>query len=416
MNQKVVKRVVPEVPMIPVEHLLTVQEASQWQGLRYDAGLPTTSADKAAARAYQNDFIVEAFDRHTPAGPLFHSMYNLDVGNRNTLVEDHVRDLKRTIYSLEAQTDCLVLAYVVSPHAVPAALERINENDPTVVRVKDWSHLTFKYAHIPATHRTTAISAVGGETLQTWRVAHNYLKNFILERFAKPHIELWGRRRKAAGHPGTLTGSLQPFADSLYYDGRGEDGVEEEDEDENEDDDAYEEQDIDGRVYYAREVTAAHMRHGRGPRLPLLIARTAETEHQELILASTLSTADLASALQMMLDDNIDPLNALELLMVRVKDERDGFPIDLLVPKRAHVKRDGTKRRMSKEKKDRYEEFIRNAHRKILELVDEGAKTFNKEPGEVRNRIFTKTRISATGDPLWQAYVHVRAKEINEGE
>ncbi|EJD34332.1 hypothetical protein AURDEDRAFT_176619 [Auricularia subglabra TFB-10046 SS5] len=85
-------------------------------------------------------------------------------------------------------------------------------------------------------------------------------------------------------------------------------------------------------------------------------------------------------------------------------------------PKRARVKRDGTKRRMSKEKKDRYEEFIRNAHGKILELVDEGAKTFNKEPGEVRNRIFTKTRISATGDLLWQAYVHVRAKEINAGK
>lgn len=84
--------------------------------------------------------------------------------------------------------------------------------------------------------------------------------------------------------------------------------------------------------------------------------------------------------------------------------------------KRPKVKRDNAKRRMSKEKNSQYNDFIREAHQKILLLVRDGARRFNKPEGEVRNHVFTKTRLSHPKELLWQAYVHVRAKELNKGK
>lgn len=47
-------------------------------------------------------------------------------------------------------------------------------------------------------------------------------------------------------------------------------------------------------------------------------------------------------------------------------------------PKRPYVKRDSSKKRLSKEKSKQYSDFVRAAHNTINGLVKEGATRFNK--------------------------------------
>ncbi|EJD39877.1 hypothetical protein AURDEDRAFT_127989 [Auricularia subglabra TFB-10046 SS5] len=397
-TQRVARVTIPaglEHPNQPPGQLLTYKVASDWVRDREANGLQTSLADHAAARARQNDFIVSLCDRTAVGDLLFHPLYERDSQIRNMLFPRLVRDLKRALYTLEVQTDALVLAFVVSPHHNPNTLERLDERDNTIVRVGDANTISFKYAHVPITHRR------GAGVHEDWYQVHEDLKGAIIDQFAKPHVEWWGRRRKAAGHAGTLGGSRQPYAADDSSSGGDEAAVEDE---------------------YL-------------PELPGLIERVAPAPVHQLSLVATLVNLKLGDALTVLLEDKMDPLTALALLSAKVRDEQAGFPIEHIAhapmgrvlrklsaltprPKGARVKRNASKRRLSKENNKLYDAYIQEAHAQIRQLIKEGAKKFNncrRDEGTVRNHVFTKTRLSPAGEQLWQAYVHYRSKEINEG-
>ncbi|EJD50108.1 hypothetical protein AURDEDRAFT_121776 [Auricularia subglabra TFB-10046 SS5] len=211
-------------PAVPPRTLLSNQAAADWEQRRSAAGYDTTWADHTAARAHQNDFIIYDLEHyHHPAGELFHTAYELNQAGRKSLLRRGIRDLKRTAYALECQTEALVLIYVVSANQNPNDFERVHEGNSTVVRHKDPASIPFKYRHVPKTHRVN--NMLGPE----WAASYNKLENFIKTRLAKPHVELWGTRRWVAGHPGTLAGSQQPFAED--YDDADSDAPADDDDD-----------------------------------------------------------------------------------------------------------------------------------------------------------------------------------------
>lgn len=204
--------------------LLSVNGADKWEAGRLQAGMATTYADHGAARARHNDFIVGLAAKERNTAPLFHPLYETKKGNRNKLLARYVRDLKRTVchvlcciscpsteqhlqvFAAERHTGAMVLAWVISAHADPAQLVRMDANDAAVVRHEDWDGIHVKYTHIPYS------LLVDGGIDPEWAGHFDVLDETVKSVFAKAHVESWGRLRKAAKHPGVLAGWRQPLA------------------------------------------------------------------------------------------------------------------------------------------------------------------------------------------------------------
>lgn len=299
-------------PTKPYRHLLDVQSADSWAARREQAGMDTSLALHAAARARQNDYIIHEVEHQPhPAGILFHPEYETNVRQRNVLITRLIRDLKRTAYTLECQTDSFVLAYVVSPHENPNAFERMDENNSTVVRHMNPDAIHFKYRHIPASHR------VNNTLKNEWVGTYNELERNIKYQLAKPHLEVWGTRRWAAGHAGTLTGSQQPFAEDdhdVFQSPENQAGNETR----------------ESRVARAQRNAAQAAGSGPIPLLPEHVARIAQDTAHEITLIGIVSALDTPSALDMLdKEGHTDKLGALELLTSATKDELNGYAASL---------------------------------------------------------------------------------------
>ncbi|EJD32661.1 hypothetical protein AURDEDRAFT_132047, partial [Auricularia subglabra TFB-10046 SS5] len=165
------------------------------------------------------------------------------------------------------------------------------------------------------------------------------------------------------------------------------------------------------------------------PRLPALLSRLVSADEERLNLCNLLATARPHVALKVMLADGMSGFTAGQLLIAMFQDEEDGFSpgqymltmarisrkLTTTATKHAKVHRNPAKTRLNAEYNKLYNQFIQDAHAMIHDLVKDGARKFNKSEGVVRNRIFTKTCVSHPKPLLWQAYVHVKSKELNEG-
>ncbi|EJD32460.1 hypothetical protein AURDEDRAFT_178466 [Auricularia subglabra TFB-10046 SS5] len=194
---------------------------------------------------------------------------------------------------------------------------------------------------------------------------------YLKDTFAKPHLEWFGQRRKAAGHKGRLTGSEQPFA--------------EDEELEREDDN-----DINGSQPPAQIVDE----HGpaASPRLPALLSRLVSADEERLNLCNLLATARPHVALKVMLADGMSGFTAGQLLIAMFQDEEDGFSpgqymltmarisckLTTTATKHAKVHRNPAKTRLNAKNNKLYNQFIQDAHATIHDLVKDGARKFNK--------------------------------------
>ncbi|KZV79497.1 hypothetical protein EXIGLDRAFT_756921 [Exidia glandulosa HHB12029] len=209
-SQHVFRTPVPEPTQWPVmdpRRLLTNAAVRAWVDSRcHTTG--TTVAELAAARAHHNDFFVWVYAHTNTFRQNFSREYAMNKDLRRIALLEGIHDMRRALYTLEAMTGALVVAAVISPQAAPSLFRRMDDRDDTIVRVEDPSKIKFQYFHVGAPHRTS-----GTTIAPQWQAAYDELADMIKTRFAKPHIEMWGRHRKAAGHQGTLSGSLQEFAD-----------------------------------------------------------------------------------------------------------------------------------------------------------------------------------------------------------
>ncbi|KZV79459.1 hypothetical protein EXIGLDRAFT_707041 [Exidia glandulosa HHB12029] len=191
-------------PVMDQRRLLTNAAVRAW----VDSRCATTAAELAAARAHHNDFFVWVYAHTNTFRQNFSREYAMSKDVRRIAMLEGIHDMQRAFYTVEAVTGALIITAVISPQAAPSLFRRMDDRDDTIVRVEDPSKIKFQYFHVGAPHRTD------GKTIAPqWQAAYDELADTIKTRFAKPHIEMWGRHRKAAGHQGTLSGSLQQFAD-----------------------------------------------------------------------------------------------------------------------------------------------------------------------------------------------------------
>ncbi|KZV93714.1 hypothetical protein EXIGLDRAFT_691363 [Exidia glandulosa HHB12029] len=386
---------------MPPNRLLTVAAAQQWEAARLARGIPTTLADHAAARARQNDHIIAVGSQRHHKSP-FYSDYEHKLPDRSTQIVRLIRDFKRAIYGLECGGDCCVIAYVLGPHGDPENFERMDETDSTIVRVRDWTRIRFKYAHIPASIRGEDLKSVTPE----FEPYVSGLEDYIKQYFAKPHIETWGPRRKQAGHAGVLSGTRQPFAedapDAQHYA------------------DAAAAEQAD-RMAHARGIAMQHIVNGTTSRLPELVASVASDREHEQLIMGVLAHMDAPDALRFLIEDRLPLHHATALINEAVLDEMEGFGAKLFswlatkLFRGAKAKRNPSARRLSKAENKAYEASIDGAHTTIKDTIREIATRYNKPYGVVRNRIFTVTRLDST-NLTWQAFLHVKTKELNEGK
>lgn len=221
-------------------------------------------------------------------------------------------------YSLECQTASLVLIYVVSPHGHPELFERMDENiDTVVLRNASNGGVQFRYNHVAASHRDAA------GTRPEWIATYEQLDTFIKEAFAKPHVESWGRLREAEGHPGTLTGSLQPFAQDTDGTSLGHGFVKAHSC--LDDDEKGEASNIAVSFQDARAVIRAQATESR---VWELLANHDATSRRQPEIYSLLVTLEPAEALVELMKLHVTTIDAAEMVFCAALDKRDDMMAD----------------------------------------------------------------------------------------